>query len=267
VTTWRGTPLKTINLRISNKGCVNRRKGSEGSERHSERSEESQACKHIIDFGCDNHARMWSLDWPCERTSDRSGSGIVNQQYTCDCGSESPSGFIPAAISGFYQGHDRGDERISTRKFKSGGHQETRRHSSEVACSEAVARKSYRERLASVATDRTASNSNNQNGNEKDLYQAETEENPNAKALVQIFLFHTMTPIQHLFIIIGLIFVGFGYMRYYVKTRTNDLKDQLDGRLTQLLTVTKSLARAEGMAEGIIEGTASERASQKREKT
>ena len=67
-----------------------------------------------------------------------------------------------------------------------------------------------------------------------------------------------MNPTENLAIILALIIVGFGYIRYYIQTRTNSLKEQLDGRLTQLLSKTEELARSQGLAEGI----AGERASQ-----
>ena len=53
--------------------------------------------------------------------------------------------------------------------------------------------------------------------------------------------------------VFSMLIAGFVLLGRYVKHRTVELAQQLDGRLTQLLTVTKALARAEGIAEGIAE--------------
>jgi len=48
--------------------------------------------------------------------------------------------------------------------------------------------------------------------------------------------------------------VGFGLITWYIRSRTNILHVQLDGRLSELLEVTKKLAHAQGLAEGRSEG-------------
>lgn len=56
-----------------------------------------------------------------------------------------------------------------------------------------------------------------------------------------------------LILILVLIVAGFTSLAWFIRHRTIQLRDQLDGRLTELLTVTKKLARAEGVAEGRAE--------------
>jgi hypothetical protein len=52
-------------------------------------------------------------------------------------------------------------------------------------------------------------------------------------------------------LVIILIIAGFSALAIFIRHRTVLLKDQLDGRLTELLRVTKELAHAQGLAEGI----------------
>ena len=54
-------------------------------------------------------------------------------------------------------------------------------------------------------------------------------------------------------LIIILIIAGFAAQAMFIRNRTVKLGDQLDGRLTELLKVTKALAHAEGLAEGKAE--------------
>lgn len=51
-------------------------------------------------------------------------------------------------------------------------------------------------------------------------------------------------------LILILILAGFASLALFIRHRTVKLADQLDGRLTELLKVTKALARAEGVTEG-----------------
>lgn len=50
--------------------------------------------------------------------------------------------------------------------------------------------------------------------------------------------------------ILSLVVAGFAGLAAFIRYRTMLLKDQLDGRLTELLRVTRELAHAQGLAEG-----------------
>ena len=52
-------------------------------------------------------------------------------------------------------------------------------------------------------------------------------------------------------LILSLIAAGFGSLALFIRHRTVQLRNQLDGRLTQLLNVTKELTNAQGIETGV----------------
>lgn len=60
-----------------------------------------------------------------------------------------------------------------------------------------------------------------------------------------------MNNVSSLLLVLAAIATGFVCIALFVRQRTIMLRDQLDGRLTELLRVTKELAHAQGLAEGI----------------
>lgn len=62
-----------------------------------------------------------------------------------------------------------------------------------------------------------------------------------------------MSKFNEFFAIALLIVLGFSVMVFYLRHRMMSLGNKLNGRLTELLKVTKELARVQGIEEGKLE--------------